>query len=107
MRGGFKGGVEAAEAPAAEPTAEPTADAVEESLSSKGIKSGWMLTVNGGEINVNSTDHAVHSTGEIDLNSGKLTLASSAGKGISGHENVNLNGTTVDITEATEGIESK
>lgn len=107
MRGGFKGGVEATAAPTAAPTAEPTSDAAEESSSSKGIKSGWMLTVNGGEINVNSTDHAVHSTGEIDLNSGKLTLASSAGKGISGHENVNLNGTTVDITEATEGIESK
>lgn len=87
---------------------EPTSSAESAaSISSKGIKSGWMLTVNGGSINVSSTDHAVHSTGEIDLNSGSLTLASSAGKGISGHEDVNINGTTVNITMATEGIESK
>ncbi len=77
--------------------------------SSKGIKADWMMVVSGGEINVNSTDHAVHCASDIEITGGQFTLNSKYGKGISGHGNVTVDGneTVIDVQNSTEGLESK
>lgn len=80
---------------------------VDEGISSKGIKAGTTLSVSGGVLNINSTDHAVHSAGQIQIKGGEFIIHSSAGKGISGHGNVTIDGGNVQIENASEGIESK
>ena len=68
--------------------------------SSKGIKADWMLDISGGEVTVNSTDHAIHCTSDINITGGTLNLSSESKKGISCHGDIT-------ITKSTEGIESK
>lgn len=79
------------------------------SLSSKGIKSGDAMTVTGGTIQVNSTDHCVHSSGAIDISGASINLLSSMAKGISSHGELTISGdeTLIKIEKCTEGIESK
>ena len=96
--------------PSPSPAASDNASEIEDTAdtaSSKGIKADWMMTISGGNINIDSTDHSVHCADEINFNGGTVTVSSSSGKGISGHGAVNLNGTDIIITNATEGIESK
>ncbi len=96
--------------PSPSPAASDNAAEIEDTAdtaSSKGIKADWMMTISGGNINIDSTDHSVHCADEINFNGGTVTVSSSSGKGISGHGAVNLNGTDIIITNATEGIESK
>jgi hypothetical protein len=85
---------------------EEEADDSEEG-SSKGIKAGWMLDISDGDIVVNSTDHAVHCSSDINISGGDMELASSVKKGISGHGDVAISDGKINITNATEGIESK
>lgn len=77
--------------------------------SAKGIKADWMMVVSGGEITVNSTDHAVHCASDIEITGGEFTLNSKYGKGISGHGNVTVDGedTVIDVQNSTEGLEGK
>lgn len=77
--------------------------------SSKGIKADWMMVVSGGEITVNSTDHAIHCASDIEITGGEFTLDSKYGKGISGHGNVTIDGkdTVINVQNSTEGLESK
>lgn len=77
------------------------------STSAKGLKADWMLVISGGEIEISSTDHAIHCTDEIEINGGSMTLASKYCKGISGHGNVTINNGDINVTKCTEGIESK
>ncbi len=85
-----------------------TAD-VEFEKSTKGINAEWMLVISGGEIYVNSASHGVHCQDEIQIDGGNLSLSSKYDKGISAHGNLTINGesTVIDVTESTEGIESK
>ena len=75
--------------------------------SSKGIKADWMLEISGGEVTVNSTDHAIHCTSDINITGGTLNLSSESKKGISGHGDVTIDDGDITITKSTEGIESK
>ncbi|MDE6021646.1 MAG: carbohydrate-binding domain-containing protein [Ruminococcus sp.] len=79
------------------------------SLSSKGIKSGNAMTVTGGTIQINSTDHCVHSSGDMNISGASINLLSSMAKGISSHGELTISGdeTLVTIEKCTEGIESK
>ena len=79
----------------------------DDEATSKGIKSGGAMVISGGEITVNSTDHCVHSAGTLNITDGSLTLSSSAGKGISSHGDLQIDGGTIDVLNSTEGIESK
>jgi hypothetical protein len=78
-----------------------------EDVTSKGIKADWMLDISGGDITVNSTDHAIHCASDINISGGNITLNSEYKKGISSHENVTIDDGNITITKATEGIESK
>jgi hypothetical protein len=79
----------------------------ESSSSSKGIKGETGVEISGGEIVINSTDHAIHSSADMNISGGKLTLESQKAKGISAHGNLTISNGEVDITKSTEGIESK
>lgn len=78
-----------------------------EDTSSKGIKADWMLDISGGEITVNSTDHAIHCASDINIKGGTLNLSSESKKGISGHGDVTVDDGDITISKSTEGIESK
>lgn len=77
--------------------------------SAKGIKADWMMAISGGKITVNSTDHAVHCSSDIEITGGEFTLNSTYCKGVSGHGNVTVDGkdTVIDVQNSTEGLESK
>ena len=100
-------GQEQAAAPTTEPTATPEDAQPADDVSSKGIKAETGVYVGGGVISVSSTDHSLHSAGDILISDGALTLSSSVKKGISGHGHVTVNGGSIIIPSATEGIESK
>ena len=78
-----------------------------EDTSSKGIKADWMLDISGGEVTVNSTDHAIHCASDINITGGTLNLSSESKKGISCHGDVTIDDGDITITKSTEGIESK
>lgn len=84
-------------------------DETTSSLSSKGIKSGSALSITGGSIKINSTDHCIHSSGEMNITDGTFELYSSLSKGISSHGELTISGndTLITIEKCTEGIESK
>jgi hypothetical protein len=85
-----------------------TSSDTDDETSMKAIKAG-SIKISGGTFTINSTDHAIHCTGTIDITGGTFNISSSAGKGISGHGNVTIDGesTSITITKSTEGIESK
>lgn len=82
---------------------------VEFEKSSKGINAEWMMTISGGDININSASHAIHCGDEIDITGGKIYINSNYDKGISAHGNLTIDGadTVIDIIKSTEGLESK
>lgn len=80
---------------------------VSEDATSKGIKCGGNMTLTGGKITIDSTDHCVHSEGTLAISNGEFTLSSSMGKGISAHGSLQIDGGKIDVLQSTEGIESK
>lgn len=76
-------------------------------LSSKGVKSGTGMYISGGKINVSSTDHAVHSGGDMVVCGGETVISSLVGKGICAHGNLLISDGKITVTKSTEGIESK
>ena len=79
-------------------------DADGESISSKGLKAGKEITVNSGNITINSTDDSIHSNGTLIINGGTLTI-NSGDDGIHADGMIVINGGTFNIT-AAEGIEA-
>lgn len=75
-------------------------------ISSKGLKASTLI-INGGHLNIVSTNHCIHSSGTIDVRNGTINMSSTYGKGMSGHGNVTIDGGTIIVNKSTEGIESK
>jgi hypothetical protein len=73
--------------------------------STKGLKAGVDITVNGGTINIDATDDAVHSNDSITINGGDLLLASSD-DGMHADATLTINGGNVNIATCYEGLES-
>lgn len=84
-----------------------TSDKTEDgdNISSKGLKAGIEITINSGNININSTDDSIHSNKYIIINGGTLTLTS-GDDGIHADNNILINNGTINITKSYEGIES-
>ena len=75
-------------------------------LSSKGIKAGE-ISAAGCSATINSTDHAIHSSGAAMIESGSYILSSTFGKGVSAHGDLTINGGEISVLNSTEGLESK
>lgn len=82
---------------------------VEFEKSTKGINAEWMMCISGGDITINSASHAIHCADEIQISGGAFKLNSKYEKGISAHGNLTIDNseTSIDITNSTEGLESK
>ncbi|MDX1359053.1 MAG: carbohydrate-binding domain-containing protein, partial [Clostridia bacterium] len=79
---------------------------IEETESTKGLKSTYLLVINGGSINIDSHDDALHSDNIIEINNGVMIL-STDDDGIHGDNEITINGGYIDITNCNEGIEAK
>lgn len=77
----------------------------EDSKSSKGLKAGTEITIDNGDIVINSTDDSLHSNGIIVVNDGSIKV-SSGDDGIHADTNIVINGGNIDIAKSYEGIES-
>jgi hypothetical protein len=82
-----------------------TSSYTDSSVSAKGLKAGVNVTVNGGTINIDSSDDAVHSNDSITLNGGKLTL-SSGDDGLHADTVLEIKGGQIDLQNSYEGMES-
>lgn len=82
-------------------------EATDETASTKGIKAETDITIEGGKIVVNSSDHAIHSAGTLNIKGGEMTLNSKSGKGVSAHGDVVIDDGKIVVEKASEGLESK
>lgn len=76
----------------------------ENTVSTKGIKAGLGLTINGGSYKINSEDDSLHSNENVNICGGEFELAS-GDDGIHGDGAVVIWDGTVQISESYEGIE--
>ncbi|MBG0787969.1 MAG: carbohydrate-binding domain-containing protein [Anaerolineaceae bacterium] len=74
-------------------------------VSMKGIKAGSAVTINGGVVNVYSTDDAIHSNGSILINGGEFNLTS-GDDGMHADTELTIENGSITITESYEGLES-
>ncbi len=74
------------------------------SESTKGLKAGTDLTINGGELDIDSADDSIHSGGTVRISSGDIRLTS-GNDGIHADKNVSINGGDIYIEYSYEGIE--
>ena len=79
-------------------------DTSEESASTKGVKAGGDLVLNGGNFAIDSADDALHSNGSVAVNGGEFQLFT-GDDGIHGDGNVAISAGSVCILESYEGIE--
>lgn len=93
--GGFKGGFYSSSSTASE----------EDSQSSKGLKAGTEITIESGNIEINSTDDSIHSNGIILINNGTIKT-SSGDDGIHADTNVVINNGNITVSKSYEGLES-
>lgn len=75
-------------------------------VSSKGIKAVSTLTISGGNITIEATDHAIKSDGEIKIDGGSIKIESDS-KGVKAASGLVVNGGDIKISKSYEGIESK
>ena len=74
--------------------------------SCKGIKSGTLITVSGGTINIDSSDDAVHSSGPAVIGGGTLTVKT-GDDGIHADSTVLVSDGNVTVSGSYEGIEGQ
>ena len=77
----------------------------EESTSAKGIKATSSIVIDGGTIDIDSSDDSIHSNDTLTINGGDLNI-SSGDDGIHSDTTLDINGGRINITKSYEGIES-
>lgn len=77
----------------------------ESASSSKGIKSENTLTINGGNITINSLDDSIHSNGSITISKGTFLLAT-ADDGIHANDTLTILDGDITISQSNEGFEA-
>jgi hypothetical protein len=77
----------------------------ENNSSAKGIKAGTGVIINGGTINIDSSDDSIHSNDSIKIMEGDIIL-SSGDDGIHADSTIEINNGNISITKCYEGIES-
>ncbi len=76
----------------------------ENTPSTKGIKAGVKLEINGGTFNLNCADDAIHSDGEITVDGGVFGIAT-GNDAIHAENELTLSPTSFDVTKCLEGLE--
>ena len=76
-----------------------------DAISTKGLKAGVSLVVDGGDFVISSSDDAVHSNDVIVINDGVFDVAS-GDDAMHADNSVEFNGGTFDVSQSFEGIES-
>lgn len=84
-------------------TATTTTESTESST--KGLKAGSEIVLNGGTFTINSATDALHSNGTLAINGGKYEI-SAGDDGIHADSELTINKGTINITKSYEGIES-
>ncbi len=77
----------------------------EDAESTKGIKSGELLTITGGTISVDSYDDALHSNGTVTISGGSITAAS-GDDGIHADTELTITDGSIEVTQSYEGLEA-
>jgi len=75
------------------------------STSAKGLKAGSSLTIDGGTMNIDSSDDAIHSNDTLVINDGEIVI-SSGDDGIHADTSLAINAGDITIHKSYEGIES-
>ena len=78
----------------------------DETKSSKGIKAGRLVEINGGTTSISASDDAIHSDDSFVMTDGDVE-ASSSDDGVHAEETLKIDGGTLTVTESYEGIEGK
>lgn len=87
-------------------SAETTEDTAtdESGTSTKGIKAGGGMYLNGGTYQIDSADDSIHSNANITIADGTYTLAT-GDDGVHADDALTVNGGTITVTESYEGLE--
>lgn len=88
------------------PGMEQTTTTQTQEVSTKAVKAGVNIIIEGGTFNINSSDDAIHSNDNLVINNGTFSLAS-GDDAIHSEYTLTINGGTIDITKSYEGIESE
>jgi hypothetical protein len=75
------------------------------SVSTKGLKAGLDLTIDGGTITIDAADDALHSNGSVTINGGEIQVTT-GDDGVHADETLTINGGTLNATTCYEGLES-
>jgi len=74
-------------------------------ISAKGIKSGSNITVNGGDISINSADAAIRTDGSFELNGGNIDITT-MDVAVHTAESLTVNAGSVNVVKASCGLKS-
>lgn len=83
-----------------------SSSSTEETSSAKAIKAVNDIVIDGGLINIDSSDDSIHSNNSLTINGGTLEIAS-GDDGIHSDTTLEINGGDINITKSYEGIESQ
>ncbi|MEN2767514.1 carbohydrate-binding domain-containing protein [Ornithinibacillus xuwenensis] len=105
---GFEGMPNANEPPTnnqdTQETAQEANEESDDTISTKGIKTGTNLTIFAGTIMIDSLEDALHGDQNVNINGGEVNL-STGDDGIHADSNIVINNGTIAITKSLEGIE--